>query len=90
MQQILKIEIDGKPVVSKPFDFEAMCLINDTGANKPVGHLTATKEAISYMFEGTKATDEEIEKLPVSERVALCGQVWNFYIETLKAAGKNG
>nr|DAZ12953.1 MAG TPA: hypothetical protein [Caudoviricetes sp.] len=89
-QQTLSVEINGEVVVSKPFDFESMCLIDDArNSNEKNGILRLGIGAVSYLFEGTVATDQEIKKLPVQKRAALSQKVWRFYIETLNDAAKN-
>lgn len=90
-QQTLSVEINGETVISKPFDFEAMCLIDDArNSSEKVGILRLGIEAVSYLFEGTVATDQEIKKLSVQKRTALSQKVWRFYVDTLNDAAKNG
>lgn len=90
MQQTLKIEIDKKTIVSKPFDFEAMCLVNDvySGATEK-GYLSAGRAAVYYMFEETEATNDVLNRLSLVEMTKLCTQAWNFYAEAIKESTKN-
>lgn len=91
MQQTLTVEIGGKNIVSKPFDFEAMCLADDVfrGA-KNRGYLSAGKAAVYHMFEGTEATNDVLKKLALEEMAKLCTQAWDFYVEAVNKAAKNG
>lgn len=84
MQNVLSFENDGKKYVSKPFDFETMCLINDRHGEDGVGIMRMTAGAVNYMFEGTEATEDIISKLAPSVRSRLCREVWNMYTEAIK------
>ena len=55
MQHTLTFVKDKVKYVSKPFDFEAMCIINDAhnDENKK-GPLSICRDALDYMFEGTE------------------------------------
>lgn len=76
--------MNKKKIVSKPFDFEAMCLVNDAhNRGEKTGPLNICREAVDYMFEGTDATQDVINSLDVEVRTGLCLKVWNFYIEAL-------
>lgn len=89
MQHTLTFEKDKTKYVSKPFDFEAMCLINDShNDEKRKGPLSICRDALDYMFEGTDATEDIINSLSVSKRSAMCLKLWEFYIEALSS--KNG
>ena len=97
MQNTISVTIDGKKIVSKPFDFECMCLVNDMhnsvmrldGSSK-AGPLRLTKEAVSRMFEGTEVTDEVLKGLSVQQRTALGLACWNIYLANFTNAPKNG
>lgn len=84
--QVLTVEKDGQQISSKPFDFEAMCLINDIHShNADQGTLRMGARAVSHLFEGTGVTDEDIEKLSVQKRTAMSLQVWNWYCMELES-----
>lgn len=89
MQKTLSIEKNGAKIISKPFDFEAMCLVNDAHnrSEKP-GILRMCEDALLYMFEGTEADNELIKSLPVEEHSSLCLAVWDFYAEALSSKKK--
>ncbi len=84
MQNVLSFQQSNKKYVSKPFDFEALCLVNDKHGDEGVGVMRMTSDAVNYMFEGTEATDEVINKLSPSTRARLCKEVWQMYLEALK------
>ena len=90
MQEVLKINYDGEDIVSKPFDFEAMCLINDVQYKNPqAGQLRMCKNAVSYMFEGTKVTDNVLNSLSIQKMTSLCMKLWKIYLEVLVEISKN-
>ena len=73
MQHTLTFVKDKIKYVSKPFDFEAMCIINDAhnDENKK-GPLSICRDALDYMFEGTDATQDVIDSV---ERERTCKDV---------------
>ena len=82
MQHTLTFTEKGKKYVSKPFDFKAMCIVNDAHNDESKhGPLNMCAAAVDYMFEGTEASEEVINALPVSTRAQLCTKVWDFYVE---------
>ena len=88
MQHTLTFEIKDKKYVSKPFDFETMCIINDAhNDSAKKGPLNICREALDYIFEGTEATQDIIDGLDVRIRSGLCLKLWGFYAEAL--ASKN-
>ncbi len=84
-QQVLTVEYGGETIVSKPFDFETMCLIDDTEG----GMLRKGSEAVSYLFEGTRITDAVLKTLPVEENTRLSMQVCKWFKEEMSSAAKN-
>ena len=86
MQHTVTFTHNNKKYVSKPFDFEAMCIINDVhnGTTKR-GPLNICRQALDYMFEGTEATQDIIEAMDVKERTRLCIELWGFYAEALSS-----
>ena len=89
MQHTLTFKHDNKKYVSKPFDFEAMCIINDAhnDENKN-GPLNICREAVDYMFEGTDATQDIIDAIDVGTHSRLCMELWKFYIDALTTKNK--
>lgn len=86
-QQVLSVEHDGNTIVSKPFDFEAACLVDDSRSE---GVLRRGAKAVSYLFEGTAVTDKVIASLSIQKRIALSAKVCKWYQEEMAAALKNG
>lgn len=86
MQHTVTFTKDNKKYVSKPFDFEAMCIINDVhNGGKKRGPLNICRGALDYMFEGTEATQDVIDSMDVGERTRLCIELWGFYAEALSS-----
>lgn len=84
MQNTLNFTLNKKKYVSKPFDFETMCIINDAHNDRlKKGPLNICRDAVDYMFEGTEATDDIIGSLDVSTRSELCLEAWKMYTEAL-------
>lgn len=84
MQHTITFTMDNKKYVSKPFDFETMCIINDAhNAPGKRGPLNICRDAVDYIFEGTEATQDIIDALPAKERTRLCIELWAFYAEAL-------
>ena len=73
MQKTLSFTVGKKKYVSKPFDFKTACIINDAH-NDPTkrGPLNICSDALDYIFEGTEATQDVIDKLDVAIRANLC------------------
>ncbi len=87
-QQTLSLEVGGEIVISRPFDFEAMCLMNDKHSQGNCGKWTIAANALSYMFEGTKATTEVLKAANPTELANLCDRLWNMYVTELGKISK--
>jgi hypothetical protein len=86
MQHTLTFTKDKKKYVSKPFDFEAMCIINDAHNDSGrKGPLNICRDAVDYMFEGTEATEDIISSLSAGERAKMCITLWGFYVDALSS-----
>ena len=84
MQNTLNFTLDKKKYVSKPFDFETMCIVNDAHNDSGKrGPLNICREAVEYMFDGTEATVDVINKLDAGTHSKLCLDVWKMYTEAL-------
>ncbi len=91
IQKTLSYKLSGKTVVSKPFDFEAACLVDNrrfTGSGI-IGYMSLGKDAVNYMFDGTEVTEEVIEAMPIKERKELCEQAAMMYFDALSETGEN-
>lgn len=87
MKQTISVVKEDKTVVSRPFDFEAMCLVDDAhSAAKRPGILRMCRPAVEYMFDGTEAGGEFIKTLDPGAMAALCLEVWDMYAGAFPAA----
>lgn len=86
MQRVLSFTFKKKKYISKPYNFEAACKIDDVryGGEKN-GPLNMCRNAVDYMFEGTEATQDIINSLDTPVRVNLCMTAWDWYIGDLMA-----
>lgn len=86
MQNVLTFKIGDAKYVSKPFDFETMCIINDAHNDGEMkGPLNICRDAVDYMFEGTDATQDIIDALDAGERAAMCLKLWGLYVDALSS-----
>ena len=70
MKTTLTFEHEGKTYVSKKFDFEALCLVNDHHGAEGEGMVRMTTDAVDYMFRETEGA-AVIEKLEPGKRAHL-------------------
>ncbi len=86
MQHTLTFTVGNKKYISKPFDFETMCVINDAHNDRDKrGPLNICRDAVDYIFEGTDATQDVIDALDFKERARLCIELWGFYADALSS-----
>lgn len=86
MQHTLTFSVGDTKYVSRPFDFETMCIINDAhNSSNKRGPLNICREAVDYIFEGTDATQDVIDALDAGERSKLCVRLWEFYVDALSS-----
>ncbi len=86
MQTTLTFTAGDKKYVSRPFDFETMCIINDGHNDREKrGPLNICRAAVDYMFEGTEATQDIIDSLDAATRTKLCIKLWELYIDILSS-----
>lgn len=86
MQHTLSFTADNKKYVSRPFDFETMCIINDAHNDRDKrGPLNICRDAVDYIFEGTDATQDIINSLDAPTRAKLCVTLWEFYADALSS-----
>lgn len=77
MQRVLQIKWGRGKIISKPWDFEAMCLVDD---NRGGGEIKMCIEAVYYLFEGTSMTNDRLRKISAETLSALCRTVWIWYV----------
>ena len=88
-QQTLSFKVGGKTVVSRPFDFEAMCLMNDIHTQPNRGKYSICMNAVPYMFEGTKVTNEVLKSASIEDMTKLCDSLWEIYADELMSMAKS-
>ena len=80
-QSVLTIKIGRGKIISKHWDFEALCLIDDNIEKN--GVIAKCINSVSYLFEGTSATDEYLLSLSPKRIYELCETVWGWYIRDI-------
>lgn len=83
MKTTLTFEHEGKTYVSKQFDFETLCLINDHHGDEGIGVIRMTADAVDYMFRETEGA-ALITKLSPGTRARLCREAWDIYADAIK------
>lgn len=87
-QKVLYIKSGREKIVSKPWDFEAMCLIDDT-KRSGAGMIRAGMSAVYYLFTGTKATNDVIDGLADAKKAELAMRAYGWYADAAQTALKN-
>lgn len=82
-QRVLVIKVGRGKIISKPWNFEAMCLCDDK-RGEPLG--TMALAAVYYLFEGTTATEDYLAKIGKERLVELCRRVQIWYYKDLMEA----
>ena len=80
-QSVLYIKIGRGKIISKHWDFEALCLIDDNIEKN--GIIAKCINSVSYLFEGTSATDEFLLSLPPKRIYEMCSTVWSWYLRDI-------
>lgn len=84
----LTFKVGKKEYKSKPFDFAAMCYINEKQNDEKIkGVLMMCDDAVKYLFDGTDG-ENAIKDIAPGAYAQLCIDVWNMYIRELSR--KNG
>lgn len=83
MKTTLTFDYEGKTYVSKQFDFETLCLINDHRSIESEGMARMTTDAVDYMFRETEGS-AVIAKLSPGTRLRLCREAWDMYVGAVK------
>lgn len=85
-QRVLTLEVNGETVISKSFNYEAMCIIDDV---RDAGTMRKGWDAVVYLFEGTKVTDDVLKGLSTAESTQLSMRVMKWFNEDMNEAIKN-
>ena len=92
MQRVLTFVHNKKKYISKPWDFEAMCRVQEAqvGGAKGIGMVGGN--AVDYLFEGTDATQDILNDTRI-EKMGMCRTVVDWYYadmaELQKKTAKN-
>lgn len=90
MQRVLTFKVGNKKYISKPWDFEALCRVQEEHIKKEtdsIGRIAGG--AVDYLFEGTEATQDILNAATV-EKMRMCREVFGWYLADMGAiAGKN-
>lgn len=90
MQRVLTFVYKKKKYISKPWNFQAACLINakqlETEEGKKINVPAVCGDAVDYLFEGTEATADILEAA-VSSKLRMCHEAWSWFIDDF--TGKN-
>lgn len=93
-QRVLSFTFNKKKYVSKTWDFEAFCRVQDMHLKKEydkdgnvIGPYTDSiarigSGAVDYLFEGTEATQDILDAAVVKKNV-MCRKVFHWYLEDL-------
>ncbi len=83
MQRVLSFTHNKKKYISKAWDFEAMCRVQEIHIKREtdsIGRICGS--AVDYLFEGTQAT-QDILDASTAEKMRMCREVWNWYLEDM-------
>lgn len=95
-QRVLTFTFNKKKYISKPWNFEAFCRVQDIHTRrrfdsdgKDIGPYTDSigriaSDAVDYLFEGTEAT-QDILDTAVSDKMRMCREVFRWYLEDMNA-----
>ena len=84
-QRVLTFTVNKKKYVSKPWDFEALCRVQEEQIKQEtnsVGRICSN--AVDYLFEGTEAT-QDILDAATAAKMSMCRKVWEWYLEDMSA-----
>ena len=92
-QKVLSFTFNKKKYVSKPWNFRAACLVQENTVRqmegKNFGIFSACSNAVDYLFEGTEATSEILDKA-VSAKMRMCNEVWSWYTDDFTGKNEEG
>ncbi|MCI8521189.1 MAG: hypothetical protein HFE51_10435 [Clostridia bacterium] len=85
MQRVLSFTANKKKYISKPWDFEAMCRVQEIHIKQETNSIgRICGNAVDYLFEGTQATQDIIDASP-ADKMRMCREVWAWYLEDMTA-----
>lgn len=78
MQRVLTFKSGKRNFISKPWDFEAMCRVQEAVCDGVKGIGKTGGDAVDYLFEGTDAT-QDILNDAIIEKMIMCRTVTDWY-----------
>lgn len=85
MQRVLTFTVNKKKYISKPWDFEALCRVQEIHTAKTTNSLgRLCGSAVDHLFEGTEAT-QDILDTAVADKMRMCREVWTWYLEDMNS-----
>ena len=92
-QRVLTIKVGEEKTVSKPWDFEAMCIVDDERTRREnensKGIYRTAKNAVYYLFEGTAVTTDVLDQAPNATLMAMCRKVYGWFADDVAESVKN-
>ena len=82
---VLNFKKGRKTIKSKPWCFEAMCLVDD---NRCINVMDMCGKAVEYLFEDSDVTLKEISDS--GNLLPLCLEVFKWYIDVMHVASAKG
>ncbi len=83
MQRVLSFTDNKKKYISKAWDFEAMCRVQEIHVKRETDSIgRICSGAVDYLFEGTQATQDIIDANP-ADKMRMCREVWTWYLEDM-------
>ena len=87
MQRVLTFVHNKKKYTSKPWDFEAMCRVQEAHLSGANGIGIIGGGAVDYLFEGTDATQDVLNDARL-EKMGMCRTVVDWYYADMEELQK--
>ena len=87
MQRVLTFTYNKKKYTSKPWDFEAMCRVQEAQLSGAKGIGMTGGGAVDYLFEGTDATQDILNDARL-EKMGMCRTVVDWYYADMEELHK--
>lgn len=82
MQRVLTFKSGKRNFISKPWDFEAMCRVQEAQLSGAKGIGVTGGNAVDYLFEGTDAT-QDVLNAAIVEKMDMCRTVIDWYYKDM-------
>ena len=87
MQKVLSLRVENKKIISKPWCFEAFCIMSDKKYEKE-NEFEAYMEAAAYLFLQTPVTDDILKNLPTADIKNIIDNIGAWYLDDLMQISK--